>query len=76
MTSAMGSLGLVGKRKVRLWIHRLEALVYHGPPRPRSPLAIDGTKIKIKIKLQSRWLPMDAIWNPRRFWHLCLLYRS
>ncbi|MEM3019698.1 MAG: DDE-type integrase/transposase/recombinase [Candidatus Bathyarchaeia archaeon] len=44
------------REAVRLWIHRLEMLVYHGPPRARVLVAMDETK----TKLCGRWLYLWA----------------
>ena len=35
------------REAVRLWVHKLESLAYHGPPRPRRLVAIDETKAKL-----------------------------
>ncbi|MEM3507423.1 MAG: hypothetical protein QW589_03415 [Candidatus Bathyarchaeia archaeon] len=42
----------VSKEAVRLWVHRLEALTYHGPSKLRRLIAIDETK----TKLNGEWL--------------------
>jgi hypothetical protein len=42
--------GLVkaSREAVRLWVHKLESLAYHGPPKPRRLVAIDETKAKLE----------------------------
>ena len=53
----------------RVWIYRLEFLVYYGPPKPRRLVALD----QIEITLNQRFingLPHTLIWG--RCW-LCAI---
>ncbi|MEM2260444.1 MAG: DDE-type integrase/transposase/recombinase [Candidatus Methanomethylicaceae archaeon] len=47
------------RESVRIWVHKLERLVYHGPPKYRKIIAIDETKTKINGKLIYLWAAID-----------------
>jgi len=49
-----------GGGAVRLWVHKLESLAYHGPPRPRRLVAIDETKAKLMENGFAYGPPSDA----------------
>jgi len=53
--------GLVkaSREAVRLWVHKLESLTYHGPPKPRRLVAVDETE----TKLNGEWLYLWAAIN-------------
>ncbi|MEM2896588.1 MAG: DDE-type integrase/transposase/recombinase, partial [Candidatus Bathyarchaeia archaeon] len=48
------------KEAVRLWVHRLEALTYHGSPKNRRTIAIDETKTKLNGKWLYLWAAIDV----------------
>jgi transposase-like protein len=48
------------REAVRLWVHKLESLAYHGPPRPRRLVAIDETKAKLNGEWLYLWAAMDV----------------
>jgi len=48
------------REAVRLWVHKLESLAYHGPPRPRRLVAIDETKAKLNGEWLYLWAAIDA----------------
>ena len=54
--------GLVkaSREAVRLWVHKLESLTYHGPPKPRRLIAIDETKTKLNGEWLYIWAAIDV----------------
>ena len=48
------------REAVRLWVHKIESLAYHGPPRPRRLVAIDETKAKLNGEWLYLWAAIDA----------------
>ena len=54
--------GLVeaSREAVRLWVHRLESLVYYGLPKPRRLVAVDETKTKLNGEWLYMWAAIDV----------------
>ena len=48
------------REAVRLWVHKLESLAYHGPPKPRRLVTIDETKVKLNGEWLYLWAAIDA----------------
>lgn len=47
------------REAVRVWVHKLEGLVYHGPPRRRFMVAVDETKTKLNGVWLYLWAAID-----------------
>ena len=59
MTERFGLIR-ASREAVRLWVHRLEGLLYHGPPRKRFMVAVDETKIKLNGLWVYLWAAIDV----------------
>lgn len=47
------------REAVRIWVHKLEGLVYHGPPKKRFMVAVDETKTKLNGVWLYLWAAID-----------------
>ncbi|MGQ9469239.1 MAG: DDE-type integrase/transposase/recombinase [Nitrososphaerales archaeon] len=47
------------REAVRLWVHKLEGLLYHRPPKRRFMVAVDGTKTKLNGVWLYLWAAID-----------------
>jgi len=61
------------REAVRLWVHKLESLAYHGPPKPRRLVAIDETKAKLNEEWLYLWTAMDGDAKERDIGYLRLM---